>query len=437
MGHSWGMGRVQNTVPSESTNPHRRITAVTRRDIFDRLRSAGRPWHGRLDEIDFLEGLYDLRAMPSTDSRPQYPTAREDIIQHRLNNFDWEDDWVFEDPRFGLLDGPDEVLLAFLARTVHPEVQTDTGIAARDVDELNKLLAPDGWMLRAREFISGRPVYTPFFTGQTAGPSIPLPILDDDASKLDLVLGQTHHLLDADGQGQARDLLTHATLRLRQDGGYYHPTPGDNWTESSSEAVLLVETALVPEFTAELRKVIWGRLGMVLARFERGDVQSMVVEAALPTLPQVAEDWRQPSPAVTNQARRERQLGEGYPTQDDMVFASRAEVVVYEVLAELQRDHPPQDAFAILPSPSAKMRDARVRTPDFVVLGKGRAVIIEVDGPHHYGRTRKADDEDRDRHWSRCGVPTIRIAHQYTEDRTALKARLREDLNRHIAGASR
>src|SRR6266568_900116 len=191
-----------NTVPSESADSHTQITPVTRRDIFDRLRAATRPWHGRLDEIDFLEGLdYDLRAMPSTDSRPQYPTAREDIIQHRLNNLDWDDDWVFEDPRFGLLDGPDEVLMAFLARTVHPEVQADTGIAARDVDELNRLLAPDGWMLRASEFISGRPVYTPFFTGKTAGPSIPLPILDDDASKLDLVLGQTHLLLDARARG--------------------------------------------------------------------------------------------------------------------------------------------------------------------------------------------------------------------------------------------
>jgi hypothetical protein len=29
-------------------------------------------------------------------------------------------------------------------------------------------------------------------------------------------------------------------------------------------------------------------------------------------------------------------------------------------------------------------------------------VVIEVDGSHHYGRTRKADDEDRDRHWIRC-----------------------------------
>jgi len=237
--------------------------------------------------------------------------------------------------------------------------------------------------------------------------------------------------------GRRNQELSSGQRTLVSQSGYYHPTPGDNWTESSSEAVLSVDAALVPEFTEELQKAIWGRLQMVLTRFERGDAQSMVVEAALPTLPQVAEDWRQPSPAITNQARRERQLGEGYPTQDDMVFASRAEIVVYEVLTELQRDHPPQDAFAILPSPSAKMRDASVRTPDFVVLGNGRAVIVEVDGPHHYGRTRKADDEDRDRHWSRCGVPTIRVAHQHTEDRPALKARLREDLNRHLAGGRR
>jgi len=33
-----------------------------------------------------------------------------------------------------------------------------------------------------------------------------------------------------------------------------------------------------------------------------------------------------------------------------------------------------------------------VRTPDFLVLGNGRAAIIEADGSYHYGRTRKVDD---------------------------------------------
>ncbi|MFD9444724.1 hypothetical protein ACFWBR_28940 [Streptomyces sp. NPDC060006] len=56
-----------------------KITAVTRRDIFDYLRGEGGPWWGRLDEIDFLEGLYDLDRLASTDSR--FTTARGDIVQ--------------------------------------------------------------------------------------------------------------------------------------------------------------------------------------------------------------------------------------------------------------------------------------------------------------------------------------------------------------------
>ncbi|MFC7723211.1 AbiJ-related protein [Nonomuraea recticatena] len=407
-----------------------KITAVTRRDVFDYLRAMDGAWWGRLDEIAFLDGLYDLDALPSSDSR--YTTARRDIGQHRMNNLDWEDDWIFEDSRFQLLDGPDEVLLAFLARIVHPEVQPDADQAARQVDQLNRLLEPDGWALRAQEFLSGRPIYAPVATGKAVGPVISLPLRDDDASKLDLVLGQAHHLLDADGQGLARDLLHHATLTLRRDGGVFHPMSGDNWTAATYEAVLTVDPALVLEFTPAVTELIWRHLGTVLKRLQREDVRSLVVEAALLPLPPVPQNWRQvaATPAATNQARRERAVGEGYPTLDGLVFSSRAELVVYQILCEIQRDSPLQRSIAILPLPSAKLRDAGVRSPDFTILGNGRAVIIEVDGPHHYGRTRKADDEDRDRHWSRCGVRTIRIAHEQTNDRVSLKERLHEDLTR-------
>ena len=86
----------------------------------------------------------------------------------------------------------------------------------------------------------------------------------------------------------------------------------------------------------------------------------------------------------------------------------------------------------MLPLPGAKLRDTGVRTPDFVVIGNGRAAIIEVDGPHHYGRTRKADDAARDRHWRRCGVPTIRITSEHADDPRSLKALLQEDLRREL-----
>jgi hypothetical protein len=143
----------------DRTEPSRRISFVTRRDIFDYLRAGASPWHGGLDEIAFLSRLYDLEALPSTDRR--HATASGDIVQHRFANDDWQDDWVLSDERFALASGPDEVLLGFLAQRVHPIVERDTERAARIVVELNRLLAPDGWMLKPQTHMSGRPVYAP------------------------------------------------------------------------------------------------------------------------------------------------------------------------------------------------------------------------------------------------------------------------------------
>jgi hypothetical protein len=155
------MAQPSGTVAARAPGQSREITAVTRRDIFDFLREDAGPWWGRLDEVNFLEALYDLDALPSSD--PRHATAAaaaaEDIIRHRVANLDWDDDWVFSDSRFQLSDGADPVLLDFLARMAHPLVRPDTGQATKLVTRLNSLLAPDGWELRASGFISGRPVY--------------------------------------------------------------------------------------------------------------------------------------------------------------------------------------------------------------------------------------------------------------------------------------
>lgn len=151
----------------ERPDRSRRISYVTRRDIFDYLRTDGGPWWGQMTEVAFLARLYDLEALPSTDSR--YKTANRDIVQHRANNFDWDDDWVFNDSRFQLASGPDEVLLGFLAQLVHPVVQPDKSRAAEIVSKLNLMLAPDGWMLKQHKQMSGRPVYTPARAGTGSG----------------------------------------------------------------------------------------------------------------------------------------------------------------------------------------------------------------------------------------------------------------------------
>jgi hypothetical protein len=98
----------------------------------------------------------------------------------------------------------------------------------------------------------------------------------------------------------------------------------------------------------------------VLGRAERGDVRALVIEAAPTALPAVAADWRQSLQAPTNQGRRERAAGnEGYPTEDDLVFASEPELTVYQVLKDLQHKRPAQHAIVIAPLPGVRLREER------------------------------------------------------------------------------
>ncbi|MFI6986731.1 abortive infection family protein [Embleya sp. NPDC050154] len=75
------------------------------------------------------------------------------------NPEDWDDDWVFGDPRFGLARGSDDVFLRFLAETLHPVVRADPVEARRLAKVFNDALALDGWELVPDGAISGRPVY--------------------------------------------------------------------------------------------------------------------------------------------------------------------------------------------------------------------------------------------------------------------------------------
>ncbi|MFH1010493.1 MAG: abortive infection family protein [bacterium] len=134
------------------------ISEVTRRNIFDRLRAEGVVWHGRLEEIDFLYRIFDLDNMPSYDER--FSNAADDIWQHRINNYDWRDDyWVFSDERFNLLNGNDEIFLRFLCEMIHPVVRGDKEETEKLRPLFNELLAADGFEVVGRTSISGRPVF--------------------------------------------------------------------------------------------------------------------------------------------------------------------------------------------------------------------------------------------------------------------------------------
>lgn len=147
------------------------LSQVVRRNIIDGLKLDNIAWAGRLEDVEFLERIYDLRKLPSQD--PRFQDAAGDIWQHRVNNpLDWSDDWIYSDSRFNLIGGPSDAFLRFLCEVVHPVVRPDRNEALKLVQQFNDQLRQDGWSLVEQEKIAGRPRYVARALGMTGGRSV-------------------------------------------------------------------------------------------------------------------------------------------------------------------------------------------------------------------------------------------------------------------------
>jgi len=147
-----------------------KITQITRKDLFDAIVIEKINWAGTLEESEFLARIYNLQELKSTDQR--FHDAAGDIWQHRVNNYDWDDHWIFHDSRLQLMSGDDEILLRFLAETVHPVVRSDVTESQRLVQLYNKFLRNDGFELTEKSRISGKPIYIGRNIGTTAMPGV-------------------------------------------------------------------------------------------------------------------------------------------------------------------------------------------------------------------------------------------------------------------------
>lgn len=146
-----------------------RISEITKRDILNLFKDGfyidevfgvkGNyfPYHGLIEEIEFLQRLYNLKSMPSLD--PRFSNAKDDIWQHTVNNNDYPYCWVFEDDRFQLENGDDEKYLRFICEVFHPAVRDDSKPWKVLLTEINKLLRNDGYELYPAIKISNRDVY--------------------------------------------------------------------------------------------------------------------------------------------------------------------------------------------------------------------------------------------------------------------------------------
>lgn len=162
----------------------KRISEITRRDLFDIIQNGfdaehetleynahydrqmpslktlhiHMPFHGRFTAIEFLDRLYRLDEMPSTDRR--FKNARGDIHCHTVSFDDWPEFWFLDDERFELKDGyDDEPLLKFLCEMLHPAVREENSPWKDYLARFNQLLNKDGYEIYSSFQVSGRDIF--------------------------------------------------------------------------------------------------------------------------------------------------------------------------------------------------------------------------------------------------------------------------------------
>ena len=132
-----------------------KITSVTRKRILDAI--AGYEWHGELSEPEFLNRIFDLHALESTDLR--YKDMYGDIIQHRVNNNDYDNTWFITDSRLNLLNIADDIFVKFTLLTIDPLIVSSPANRDTFVHIYNDFLINDGYELIIGDYVSGEPVY--------------------------------------------------------------------------------------------------------------------------------------------------------------------------------------------------------------------------------------------------------------------------------------
>lgn len=240
------------------------ITEVTRRNLFDEMSLLKINWAGRLGDAQFLSRIFDLKSLPSTDHR--FQDAAQDMWQHRINNYDWEDDWVFYDHRFNLLHCDDKIFLTFLCETIHPIVRSDVEEMTKLLDLYNKHLRADGFALNEYARISEMPVFKGKELSRIG--KILKQVMEIEDVKIEASDGKNHKMDTSDAR-QLRAFLCHASddkpkardlyKRLLKDK--FSPwldeeniLPGQDWNHEIKKAVRASDVVLVLVSSSSINK---------------------------------------------------------------------------------------------------------------------------------------------------------------------------------------
>lgn len=139
------------------------VSFTTRKKLFDVLKKEPNTFGDQGDRegiLNFIEKIWDIDALPSTDERTLYNRDfRIDVFQHMVNNLDWDYDELFINKRNLLND--EKKFILFLETILSPEIRTDADETRHFSNLINTYLQPEGYRF-AIETYNGRdqPIYS-------------------------------------------------------------------------------------------------------------------------------------------------------------------------------------------------------------------------------------------------------------------------------------
>ncbi|MDY0386993.1 MAG: TIR domain-containing protein [Methanolobus sp.] len=123
------------------------ISESTRSDIIDYLLMREQQFHGKLGIIDFLNRIWNLSSLPSTDHR--LTNMEADIYQHMISFDDWSYHTLLYDSRLNLLRCNNNIFIKFLETCAHPLVFYKKEQQDELVSTLNSFLDSESLKLEA------------------------------------------------------------------------------------------------------------------------------------------------------------------------------------------------------------------------------------------------------------------------------------------------
>lgn len=133
------------------------ISESTRQDIIDYLLMSDHPFHGKMGIVLFLNRIWDLSSLPSTDIR--YSNMAGDTRTHMEVFDDWTYQTLLYDSRLNLLRGHDNIFIKFIENCVHPLVIYKEEYQDELVQIINNLLSSDDVQLEKSSVIDRKTVY--------------------------------------------------------------------------------------------------------------------------------------------------------------------------------------------------------------------------------------------------------------------------------------